>query len=1093
MNGISPHMTELSLEQKRILLKEKLRQKAHQATTSHPLSYGQQALWFLYQNAPESAAYNGAFTVRIRSQIDVPTLRRTFQTLIARHPALRTTFPTIYDKQVQTVHGYQELYFEKIDASTWSWDELTRKVSHTYKRPFDIETGPLLRVHLFTRSLEDHILLLNAHHIIGDGWSLWQLLSEWRELYLAQMAGIQAYLSPIKLSYADYIRWQTEMLASSEGAKLWRYWQKQLTGELPVLNLPTDRPRPPIQSYQGSSYAFKLTTELTLQLKELAQSEGTTLYMTLLAAFQVLLHRYTGQEDILVGSPTTGRSKPEFAKIVGYFANPVVLRANLAGNPTFKEFLSQTRQTVLAALKHQDYPFPLLVKRLQPARDPSRSPLFQVLFILQKSQQSGDLAKLFVPGTRMDWGDLKVEPFEMAQQEGQVDLALEMVEARETLHGVFKYNFKIFDSSTIARMAGHFQTLLSGIVANPQQQVSDLPLLTAAERHQLLVTWNDTQAAYPKHKCIHQLFEEQVERTPNAVAVVFEQQSLTYRELNARANQLAHYLMGLGIGPEVLVGICVERSIEMVVGLLGILKAGGAYVPLDPAYPNERLEFMLADANVKVLLTTSELLAAEHDAFTVCLDRPLPKSAFISCPAGTNPNRNQVSTQLAYVLYTSGSTGRPKGVAIEHRSSVALLSWAATIFGPEELAGVLASTSISFDLSVFELFLPLSLGKTVILAENALHLPNLPAKNKVTLINTVPSAMTELVLNSLPPSVLVVNLAGEPLKESLVEQIYRQETIQKVYNLYGPSEDTTYSTFTLVERGAKVTIGRPIANTQAYILDQHLTPVPIGVPGELYLGGAGLAREYLNRPTLTDEKFIPNPFGEGKLYKTGDLARYQPDSTIDFLGRADYQVKIRGFRIELGEIETALSQCVGVREAVVVVREEESDKRLVAYVVGEVNGLRAQLSQKLPNYMIPSAFVSLEAMPLTPNGKVNRRALPAPSQKSRGAYVAPRTSTEKTLTAIWTDLLAAEQVGIYDNFFDLGGHSLLATQVISRVRKTFQIDIAPSELLEKYTIAEFAELVEAKQIEQAESEALAQILAEIDQLSDDKVKQLLDQ
>lgn len=625
MSNSSNWNAEFSPEEKRALLTQLLQKAASESTSLFPLSYGQQALWFLYQLAPRSWAYNTFFTVHIRSNVDISALRRAFQTLISRHPSLRTTYTVRDGKPLQQIHEYLELHLEDIDATTWNWNELNQRVAEEAHRPFDLEQGPLLRVNLFTRSSIDHILMLAIHHIASDFWSLLVLVDELRILYPAQKASTQVSLKPLDRTYADYVRWQAKMLAGSEGEHLWVYWRQQLAGELPVLNLPTDYPRPPVQTYQGASYAFKLTEELTGQLKTLAGLEKSTLYITLLAAFQVLLYRYTSQEDILIGSPTSGRSKREFSEIVGYFVNLVVLRANLSGNPTFKTFLSQVRHTVLSAIAHQDYPFALLVERLQPNRDPSRSPIFQVSFALQKPQRVGDVVELFVPsetGFPLDLGGLSLTPFEMAQQEGQFDLTLEMVEARESLFGVFKYNIDLFDAATIARMAEHFKTLLMGIVANPSQKLSDLPVLSVDERQQLLKLWNQTQADYPLDVCIHQLFEATVTRTPDAIAVVCDDKSLTYRELNSRANQLAHYLQGLGVKPDVLVGICVERSVSMVVGLLGILKAGGAYVPLDPAYPCKRLAFTLEDANVRVLLTQQHLVQRlpEHGAQVVCLD-----------------------------------------------------------------------------------------------------------------------------------------------------------------------------------------------------------------------------------------------------------------------------------------------------------------------------------------------------------------------------------------------------------------------------------------------------------------------------------------
>jgi amino acid adenylation domain-containing protein len=648
------------------------------------------------------------------------------------------------------------------------------------------------------------------------------------------------------------------------------------------------------------------------------------------------------------------------------------------------------------------------------------------------------------------------------------------------------YDADSFDHETIVRMLGHFQTLLEGVVADPGRRISALPILTGAEREQLLVAWNDTKTDYPKDKCIHELFEEQVERTPDAVAVVFEEEQLTYRELNARANQLAHYLQKQGVGPDMLVGLCVERSLEMIVGLLGVLKAGGAYVPLDPHYPKERRQFIVNDSRISVLLTRSALrqrgesrnddgdppsVVFDPRIKRVCLDRDRP---VIDQESRENPTAAVQPRDLAYVIYTSGSTGTPKGVAIEHRQTGAFLSWVQSVFTQDELSGVLASTSICFDLSVFEIFAPLSRGGTVLVVQNALALTTLPKPSVVKLVNTVPSAVEELLnLAAIPESVRVINLAGEPLRVDLVRRIYECSSVGKVHDLYGPSECTTYSTWTGRTPDGPQTIGRPIANTQTYILDDSLDPVPIGIVGEIYIGGDGVARGYLNRPELTAEKFIANPFSQdadSRLYKTGDLARYLPDGNIEFLGRIDHQVKVRGFRMELGEIESVLAHHPGIQQAVVLVREDTpGDRRLVAYVVGatgtnaSAQDLHRFLKQKLPEYMVPSAFVFMNSLPLTANGKLDRKALPAPDQSRpdlESDFVAARTPTEELVAGTWADILKLERVGIHDNFFELGGHSLLATQVVSRLRGVFNIELPLRALFEHPTVETLAERIE---------------------------------
>lgn len=834
------------------------------------------------------------------------------------------------------------------------------------------------------------------------------------------------------------------------------YWQQQMQGVTTLLELPTDCPRPAVQNFRAGQYLFVLPPDLLETLCEVSRREEVTLFTTLLAVFKILLHRYSGQEDIVIGTPIAG-NREEAGEITGRFVNILALRTKLTAPSTFREVLARVREVTRGVYAHQNLAFDYLVKSLAIPRNLSYTPLFQVMFALQNECEDTDVAEairaLFT------------------EYQTRVDLSLQVKETAHGLEGRLDYNSHLFTTATIARMVGHWQILLQGVVAQPDQSIATLPLLTAPEKEMVLVLLNDTQQAYPQDRCIHHLFEEQVARTPDATAVVFYEERLTYRVLNEQANQLAHCLRRMGVGPDVLVGVCLERSLKMIVGLLGILKAGGAYVPLDPAYPTERIAFMLEDTQAAVLLTQEHLLPTlpDREAKVICLDRD---QSLLAQESSESIPQEVTSRNLAYVIYTSGSTGKPKGVAIEHRSSVALLSWALNTFTPQELAGTLMATSICFDLSIFELFAPLSCGGTVILAENALHLPSLPAANQVTLINTVPSVMTELLrITSLPTSIQTVNLAGEPLPLSLAQALYRLSFIQKVYNLYGPSEDTTYSTVALVERDSQVNppIGRPITNTQAYILDAHRQLVPIGVPGELYLGGAGLARGYLNRQALTEERFIRNPFRSdpmARLYRTGDRARYLPDGSLEYLGRFDDQVKVRGFRIELGEIEAALNQHPAIEQGVVIVQGATSEaKRLVAYFLAKEGGrlslseLRAHLKQLLPAYMLPSAFIALETIPLTPSGKIDRKALSelnVEQQNRERIFVAPDTPTEKQLARIWSEVLGVEQVGTEDDFFEWGGHSLLAMQVISRVNKMFGVVLSWSALFVHSTIRQFA-------------------------------------
>ena len=1069
-------------------------------TSIQPLSRGQQALWFLYQLAPENAAYNISTVVRIVSALDVSALRRAFQSLLDRHPSLRSTFSTHQDEPVQSILDYAEVSFEEIDASALSEAELRQRLVAEADRPFDLEHGPLLRVQLFARAENDHLILLSVHHIVADFWSLSVLTNELGLLYTAEVSGAPAQLPATQLQYADYVRQQDEMLNSPEGERLWAYWQEQLAGELPVLNLPTDKARPPAQTYNGSSAAFKLSEELTQGLKDLSRAHGATLYMTLLAAFQTLLYRYTGQPDIVVGSPTAGRNQNGLAGLVGYFVNPVALRAKPSAAASFTSFLAQTKQTVLSALEHQDYPFPLLVERLQPERESSRSPLFQAMFILQKAHLLNEEGltsfSLGEAGPRVKLGALELESVALEQRISQFDITLAMVESGDTLSASLQYNTDLFEAATISKMVEHLKTLLQGIVTRPQQPLSELPLLTQAEERQLLIEWNQTEASYPQELCLHQLFEQQAARTPDAIALICEDERVTYAELDRRANQLAHHLLSLGVGPEVFVGLLLTRRTELVVSLLAVLKAGGAYLPLESTYPQERLRFMMQDTSAQILITeesllslADELLSQQRDATTdsiapmqvVCLERA--RQALSQQPE-TAPRSPVITHNMAYVIYTSGSTGRPKGVVINHSSAVLMAQWAGDYFTAAQLSGVLASTSICFDLSVFELFAPLSTGGKVILADNALALSQLPAASEVTLINTVPSAMAELVRSgSVPKGIRTVNLAGEALPKELVAQLYELETVQEVVNLYGPSEDTTYSTYALIKRGQARApeIGRPLANTQAYVLDVMGQPVPAGVTGELYLGGEGLGRGYFNRPDLTAERFVPNPFaqagGGSRLYRTGDLVRYREDGTLEYLGRIDHQVKVRGYRIELGEIESALRHHEQVRDAVVVVSEDRrGDKRVIAYVVmhGEqaaeqsaaettaiASELRSWMRERLPEYMTPQGFVLLAELPLTANGKVDRKALPKwrEGKSASGQARAPQTSAEKAVAQMWREVLGAEQVSMTDNFFEAGGHSLLATRMMSQVRTRFGVEVSLRSFFESATVEGLTNLI----------------------------------
>ncbi|HLO85983.1 MAG TPA: amino acid adenylation domain-containing protein [Nostocaceae cyanobacterium] len=1024
-----------------------------------PLSWAQERLWFLDQFEGLSATYNMSAALNILGQFNIQAFEAAYRELVRRHEILRTSFQLVNGSPVQVISPTSTTEITVVDLPTLK-AELHHLIKSETEKPFNLAQDSLLRIMIIKIEADHHVLSITMHHIISDDWSMGILIQELSTLYQAFATGVPSPLPELSLQYADFALWQRQWLQGEILEKQLQYWQQQLAGIPTLLNLPTDRPRPSVQTKNGNIKTFELDLDLTQKIKDLSQQSGATPFMTLLAAFAILLSRYSHQEDIVIGSPLATRTHQELEPLIGIFLNTLVLRVDLQNHPTFAELLLRVRQITLDAYAHQDVPFEQLVEALQPERSLSHHPLFQVMFVLHNAPQQ----TLEIP-------ELTFAPLERQRTVAKFDLTLSMQEKESRLIGTWEYNSDLFDQDTIDRMSGHFHTLLQSIVTNPKLPVGQLSLLTQQQQHQLLVEWNNTNKEYPRY-CLHQLFEKQAQLTPDAIAVVYEDKKLTYSELNSRANQLAHYLQKLGVKPESLVGICVERSLEMVIGLLGILKAGGAYVPLDPAYPQERLRYMLEDSQASVLITQQHLQALLPTLRNslVCLDQDWQN---ISSFSPVNPDSTLTPSNVAYVIYTSGSTGKPKGVVIEHRNTVAFLTWAQNVFTPQQLAGVFASTSLCFDLSVFELFLPLSVGGKVIIGENALSLPDLPAAQEVTLINTVPSALTELVrINGIPSSVSTVNSCGEALPIQLVQNLYQQPTIKQVVNLYGPSEDTVYSTFDVCSHQQLVTIGRPITNTQVYILDHHLQPVPIGVAGEIYIGGAGLARGYFQRQELTAQKFIPHPFGNqlsNRLYRTGDLACYLPDGKIKFLGRIDHQVKIRGFRIELGEIEASLTKHPQIEEVVVMSQEVNvNDQQLVAYVVAKGDKsltnteLRLFLREQLPDYMIPTHFVQLAVIPRTPNGKINRHALPKPENnfpQLAENYLPPRNRIELQLTQIWSEVLNITSVGIRDNFFDLGGHSLLAVALMARIQENFGQTLPLATLFQGATIEQQALLL----------------------------------
>jgi len=905
-----------------------------------PLSFAQQRLWFLDQLVPDNPFYNVPAAVRLKGQLDHGVLHQAFQAIVHRHEALRTTFAQVEDQPVQTVAASLDLALPVVNLQALPPAEreatAQRIATEEALRPFNLARDSLLRIKILQLEATDQILLLNLHHIVADGWSLGVLVRELGALYTAFRLGNPSPLPPLPIQYADFAQWQRQWLQGDVLEAQLAYWRQQLAA-VPVLDLPTDHPRPPQPSYRGATHPLRLSQELTASLQTLSQESGTTLFMTLLAAFQTLLYRYSGQEDICVGSPIANRNRRELEGLIGFFVNSLVLRTDLSGNPTFRELLARVRETTLAAYAHQDLPFEKLVEELHPDRDPSRNPLFQVVFALQNAP----MQPLELPG-------LTLQPLKFEVQTTRFDLELHLWESDhglsslwegtcDGLSGFMAYSSDLFEPGTIARMLEHFQTLLAGIVANPDTAIAELPLLTAAEAQQLLVDWNRTEVVYPEG-CIHDWFAGQAAQTPETIAAVWGDEQLTYAALDQRANQLAHTLQQLGVGPEVLVGLCLERSLDMIVAVLGIWKAGGAYVPLDPEYPRERLQWMLADAGIKLLLTQESLLAVLPETVPVlCLDRDRERIGHQSLEA---PSSGAIAENLAYVIYTSGSTGTPKGVLVTHQGLCNVVAAQIQAFGLQPQNRILQFSSLSFDASVFEMLMAFGAGATLYLPPRSARLPGVELVQFLQAQAVDTAILTPAVLAVLPasqlPALQTVISGGEACSRDLLAQWGGNRCF---FNAYGPTEVTIWATVAKLEESTSPArppaIGRPVANTQIYLLDAGLQPVPLGAIGELYLGGVGLARGYLNRPALTAEWFIPHPFSPepgARLYKTGDLARYRADGNLEFLGRLDDQVKLRGFRIELGEIEACLQQHSAVREAVVVAQKVATDRRLIAYL-----------------------------------------------------------------------------------------------------------------------------------------------------------------
>ncbi|MGO9350966.1 MAG: amino acid adenylation domain-containing protein [Mycobacterium sp.] len=1061
----------LSPKKKRALLSQLLMEEAEESASVYPLSYGQRSMWFIHKLAPNSAAYTVTYAARISGELNVPALERAALALVDRHPMLRTTYAERDGQPVQLVHPQWPVRIARHHLGPGE-PELDEWIRRETDRPFDLYTGPVLRLTLLERTPEEHVLLLVLHHIAVDFWSIDVILDELRMLYAAEHGAAPPPL-PAE-SFVDYADQQTRMLAGAEGEDLWAYWRDQLAGDLPVLQLPTDRPRPAVQTYPGAVHRFTLDDTVTAGLTQLGRSVGATPYMTLLAAYATLLHRYSGQGDLVIGSPFACRDRVAVEGLVGYLTNPVALRADLHDDPTFTALLGRVKDTVQGALAHQDYPFPLLVERLRPVRDPGRTPLFQVSFAWEQTRRFSD-------GPGPESGGLQLETLHVGQGGAPFDLMMEMAEHGGKLSGVLQYNTDLFDATTIERMAGHFATLLGGIAADPGRRVSQLPLLTEEERREQ-AAWNQTEAVYDGPACLHEMVTATVARVPDAVAVTCEDRELSYAELDRRANGLAQRLRHLGVGPEIVVPVLLDRSEDLVVALLGVLKAGGAFLPLDSAQPAQRMAAILADVpDAPVCVTHERQLAHLPPGFTghrLCLDGP-------SAPSGQDataaPVAGTTSANLAYVIHTSGSTGKPKGTLNTHAGIRNRLLWMQDAYRLTADDWVLHKTPVSFDPFVWEVFWPLIIGARVVIAKpeghkDAAYLVRTIVEKGVTTMHFVPSMLRRFLAE---PGVAActglrqVFCSGEALPYDLRDHLLAILDAE-LYNLYGPTEaaiDVTHFHCQRGESGTLVPIGRPIANIRAHILDAHLQPVPVGVPGELFIGGVGLGRGYLNRPNLTAAIFVADPFGGDsgdpgqRLYRTGDLTRYLPDGNIDYLGRLDFQVKIRGFRIEPGEVEAAVAKHPAVAEAAVVTRtDSRGNTILVAHVVPAGDAapstaeLRRFLLELLPAAMVPAVFEVTDTLPLTSSGKVDRKALMAvggAAGPQEQAFVAPRTSTEQVLAEIWCAVLGLERVGVNDDFFALGGASTQSLEVAVRANAA-SLPLRPESMFVYGTIAEIA-------------------------------------
>lgn len=1060
-----------------------------ESTVAFPVSFAQQRLWFLSQLEPESALYNVPQAFDFAGPVDRPDLAWCLNEVVRRHEALRTTFTAVAGQPVQIVARDLVVQLPEADLRRLPPSARAAKAAsladEQYSEPFDLEHGPLIRALLVRWSDEESRLLVTMHHIVSDGWSLEVLGRELRTLYDARAAGVPASLPELPIQYGDFAVWQRRRLTGEVLATELDYWTTRLRDAPEVLALPTDRPRPAVQSFRGASQQIRISAAASDRVRALAQSEGVTVFMGLLAAFGVLLHRFTGQDDFVVGTPVAGRIRVETEPLIGCFVNALALRLDLADDPTFRALLAQVRELALDAYAHQELPFEKLVDALQPTRSLSHHPVFQVMF--QVLAATTALAADFVD---VPAGGPEPETPDVDPGTSKFDLSMDVLDLEDGFIAGVEYSTDLFDHSTVRRMLSSFVALIDDVVEHPDRAVSEITILRPGERHRALHEWNPvTTASAPV--LAHQLFERQAAAGPDRLALASDGSTMTYGQLDGSANRLANRLRRSGVGPEHIVGILVDRSPEMIVGVLGILKAGAAYLPLDPAYPRRRLQMVLADSGVRVLVTQARWLGEipRLAVETVCLDSDASQ---IDRESSAAPASDVAGHHLAYVIYTSGSTGRPKGVMIEHRSLASWIPAASERYGLRPDDRILQFASLSFDTSAEEIFPCLAVGATLQLRTEVMgtsvdEFLRRCDLGRVTVVDLPTAFWNELTWElssralSLPPSLRLVIVGGERAIPSRVAMWHRAETSRvRLMQGYGPTEATIVATIAdltplrdAAVLPAEVPIGRVIEPARAYVLDRHMQPVPLGVPGELYLGGRLLARGYLGRPALTADRFLPDPYTGlpgSRLYRTGDVVRRRADGQLEFIGRSDDQVKVRGYRIELAEIEAALKDCPGVRAAVVGVHEGSQDHaHLAAYVVADrpedfaASTLRETLRDRLPAYMIPASFTRLEALPLTPTGKIDRRALPAPlsagADADDGSQVPPRNDTERVIASIWKQVFQADVPGVHANFFDLGGNSLTLVRVRSQLRDHFGDEISMVDMFRYPTISALADHV----------------------------------